>query len=97
MIRIMMSAKKKKKNIEAGIVSEDLKEKMVKSSKQKGKLCIEMQKERRGGRKEEEELFNLINVLELKSKILKQICFIINGPNNRQVFILQRVGELEDR
>ena len=38
----MMSAKKKKKNIEAGIVSKDLKEKMVKSSKQKGKLCIEM-------------------------------------------------------
>ena len=32
----------KKKKIEAGIVSKDLKEKMVKSSKQKGKLCIEM-------------------------------------------------------
>ena len=32
----------KKKKIEAGVVSKDLKEKMVKSSKQKGKLCIEM-------------------------------------------------------
>ena len=69
MIRIMRSAKKKKKKFEAGIVSNDLKEKMVKSSKHKGKLSIEMQKERRG--RKEEELFNLINVLELKSKILK--------------------------
>ena len=35
-------SQKKKKKFEADIVSKDLKEKMVKSSKQKGKLSIEM-------------------------------------------------------
>ena len=35
-------SQKKKKKFEADIVSKDLKEKIVKSSKQKGKLSIEM-------------------------------------------------------
>lgn len=69
-------------------MSKDVKEKkIVKLSKQKREVQQKCRK-REGRRKEQEELFNLINILELKSKnIYKQIYFIINGPNGYSTYI----------